>query len=196
VPPGTANGPNLQPATGNWPNRPSYDQNTAAPPPNNPPPLNNNPPANFGPTTTPAEQPTTRGEWYDPPTAGQGARNGFQGNNGYQNNGNGMVQGRNGQQSQYNERDLFGRPNYNNNAPPYSTQAQHSNATLAQNFTAAEERAVAEVESKPWVLVVALLVLFASIGLNVYLGMISWDLYERYRTTIDQLKTATEARVA
>ena len=76
------------------------------------------------------------------------------------------------------------------------TPAKHANETLAQNFAAAEDRAVAEVESKPWVLVVTLLVLFASVGLNVYLGMISWDLYERYRTTIDQLKTATEARVA
>jgi hypothetical protein len=178
--PANASGPTLQPPAGTWPNRPAYEQ------PQGGAGLPTRPPSGFGPTTQAEEQPAQKGEWFDPPTAGQPARNGY------------PARSQSGQapngQSQYGERDLFGRPT--NVSPSFSTPAKHSNTSLAQNLAAAEERGVAEVQSKPWLLVVTLLILFASVGLNVYLGMIAWDLYERYRTTIEQLKSATEARVA
>jgi hypothetical protein len=88
---------------------------------------------------------------------------------------------------------LFGRQNQG--APPFSTSAKHAASSPGHGAaTTAEESHTGLTESKPWIVVATLL--FASIGLNVYLGMIAWDLYERYRATVDQLKTATEARVA
>ena len=96
-------------------------------------------------------------------------------------------------QSQYGERDLFGRQNQG--APSFSTPAKHAGSSPGHvASTTGEEPHAGAAESKPWILVATLL--FASIGLNVYLGMIVWDLYERYRSTVDQLKTATEAHVA
>ena len=70
APAGTMGGPNLQPPTSNWPNRPSYDQ-TNFPPSLCPP--SNAQPAGFGPTS-PSDQPAAKNEWYNPPTAtGQSA---------------------------------------------------------------------------------------------------------------------------
>jgi len=175
-PAATATGPALQPAGRTWPNRPSYDQplaqGAAAAPTNQPSGYGQPPPA-------------ATNDWYNPPTAGQAPRNGQPSRSAQNSAGQGFGSG-----GQYGDRDLFGRQQ-NNGSPSFSTPAKHANG-----LTGAEQELTAVAESKPWVLVVTLLVLFASVGLNVYLGMIAWDLYERYRVTIDQLKTATEARVA
>jgi hypothetical protein len=182
---GTPAGPVLQPPATSWPNRPSYDQSYAQAPtsPGGAPQQQSNQQSGFGPTSSgDSSAGANSNEWYNPPT-GQAPRSGYQ-------NRNQPYPGSNaGGQSRYGERDLFGRQTQN--SPSFSTQAKHSNA-----LNNAEEEITAVAETKPWVLVVALLALFASIGLNVYLGMVSWDLYERYRVTIDQLKAATEARVA
>jgi hypothetical protein len=141
-----------------------------------------------------AQAPPASNDWFNPPTAGQAPRSGLPARSqpstaqapGGQNSGAGAP---------YGERDLFGRQNQG--SPSFSTPAKHTNASAGHNaLTGAEEATLAVAESKPWLLVATLLGLFASVGLNVYLGMIAWDLYERYRATIDQLKTATEARVA
>jgi hypothetical protein len=74
--------------------------------------------------------------------------------------------------------------------PPSSSAAGAAPAAAAASQTPAPPHVESEGEVKKpwWALTATLLGLFTSFGLNLYLGLIAWDLRARYRNVVARLK--------
>jgi hypothetical protein len=78
-------------------------------------------------------------------------------------------------------------------APPVESAASNGSAANAPATNTNSPATVpANSSSKPWLpLTLTTLALFASLGLNGYLGWIAWGIYRRYRELAEEMRSAT-----
>ena len=79
-------------------------------------------------------------------------------------------------------------PQVRTEAKPVDLAASESSTTTTEEVVAAEPAAAPPAEKKWWPLMFTMLGLFASIGFNVYLGWIAFDIHGRYHEIADEVQ--------
>jgi hypothetical protein len=81
------------------------------------------------------------------------------------------------------------RPTVDSRAPSMALPSPPDTVPASNGADLAENATPAQTTDRPWApLLMAVLALFASIGFNLYLSWIAWDLYSRYQDAADDIQ--------